>query len=276
MYKIMLTVRNRLAITKKCIEALEKHSELPYQLYVYDNLTNYRTKEHYLYFYEKYEEGKITQLTFNTKDSTFNAFSKAISCNQFGFNHSQDPNIDKFKFLVFLDNDIIVTKDWDLYLSEAWNEVQKRNLNNVKIIGQLPGGIKHLQDLNFTVKGCNVKIGKLGGSGLWSVRPNFFNEIGFLNPRGLVNHDKRHDSSYWNVIDRVTRGKPYIMGLAHKLGIHCGNISGSVCNVLTRNSHMKNKDELVKFEKQEKNIDSISFDDFYSKITNDKELLKDW
>ena len=52
MIKIFLTVRNRLAITKKCIQAIHKHSTMPYQLYVYNNQTNYKLDEHFEYFYE--------------------------------------------------------------------------------------------------------------------------------------------------------------------------------------------------------------------------------
>ncbi len=51
MYKIMLTVRNRLSVTKKAIHALKYHSKIPHQIYIYDNLTNYKLDEH---FYDKY------------------------------------------------------------------------------------------------------------------------------------------------------------------------------------------------------------------------------
>ena len=83
MIKIFLTVRNRLAITKKCIKAIQKHSTMPYQLYVYDNQTNHRLKEHFEYFADLYEKGLVSQVTFNTNASTFNAFSKAASNNMF-------------------------------------------------------------------------------------------------------------------------------------------------------------------------------------------------
>ena len=50
MIKIFISVRNRLAITKKCIYALKEHSTIKHQIYVYDNETNYRLKEHFDYF----------------------------------------------------------------------------------------------------------------------------------------------------------------------------------------------------------------------------------
>jgi hypothetical protein len=50
MIKIFISVRNRLAITKKCIESLILHSEIPHRIYVYDNATNYRLEDHFLFF----------------------------------------------------------------------------------------------------------------------------------------------------------------------------------------------------------------------------------
>ena len=66
------------------------------------------------------------------------------------------------------------------------------------------------------------------------------------------------------------------MGLKTKLGIHCGNISGSVCNILSRRKNDPKRFEKIKFKEQEQLIDSMSFDDFYKKIINDKLLLNDW
>ena len=106
MIKIFMTVRNRLAITKKCIAAIQKHSTIPYQLYVYDNQTNYKLDEHFKYFSKLYNKGLVTQVVFNTNASTFNAFSKAASCNMFGLLHQQDPEKNKYSFLLILDNDI--------------------------------------------------------------------------------------------------------------------------------------------------------------------------
>ncbi len=98
MIKIFLSVRNRLAITVKCIEALKKHSTLPYQLYVYDNETRHLVDEHFMYFHQMYKERQIAQITFTTQQSTFNAFSKASTCNFFGQQHEMDPKKHKYIF----------------------------------------------------------------------------------------------------------------------------------------------------------------------------------
>jgi hypothetical protein len=279
MIKIFLSVRNRLAITKKCIEAIERHTELPYQLYVYNNQTNYKTKEHWSYFRGLYENKKVTQVTFNTNESTFNAFSKASAWNAFGLQHEMDPRKDKIDFLICLDNDVLVLKKWDLRLKTAWNHINKNKLKNIKIVGSLPGGIKHrVQTIQIVQDKLLGRLGKLGGSGFWSVRPNFFSDVGFLPISQLVGHSKKHDQLTWSMCSRATNGKEYILGLKPKLAIHVGRRCGSTCNRLTRQAHLPEKKKLdgIKFEDQENKIDSVSFDDFYQACINDDRIVREW
>jgi len=278
MYKVMINCRNRLAITTKCITALTKHSVTKPEIYVYDNLTNYKVNEHFMYWNLLYQKGIIQQVTFNTKVSTFNAFSKAVACNQFGFNHEQDPNKDKYDFLIFLDNDIIVTPQFDKILKDAWADVKKNNMNDIKVISQLPGGITDKKEVPHKIAGFRAKSGLFGGSGLWCVQNNFFKEIGYLNVSNFIGLHKKHDQQYWRKLGTVTKGKHYILGLDIKLGIHCGKIAGSLCNTLTRATKIpqKNVEELIKFEESDKKIDSMGFDHFYKMIKNDKSLENDW
>ena len=276
MFKVFMSIRNRLAITKKCVQALFKHSSTPFQLYCYDNLTHYKIEEHFNYFCKLYEKGFITQVTFNTKESTFDAFSKVVASNQFGLLHEQDPNKDSYDFLLLLDNDIIVTPDFDKVLKQAWKDIRKMKLKNVKVIGQLPGGIKHKTVLEQKIAGFEAKSGKFGGSGLWSVRPDFFRDIGFIDVKMSVGQVKRHDQIYWQLLERTTGGQNYILGLGTKLGVHCGKFAGSVCNTLSRNRTNHDKLKLIEFEKAEEKIGKMSFDEFYKKIQNDKSLMNDW
>ena len=276
MVKIFISVRNRLAITKKCIEALILHSEIPHRIYVYNNATNYRLKDHFLFFHELYNRKLISQVVFTTEDSTFKAFSKASTSNFFGLQHEQDPKKDKYDFLLLLDNDIIVTPGWDTKIKKAWNYVNENKLKHVKVIGQLPGGIKSKKEKHRINKELIGHVGVLGGSGLWSVRPNFFRDVGFLDLKTLVGFDKRHDQQYWRLLQASSPGKPYIMGLNQKLGIHCGKKAGSVCNRLTRTKNNPERLNMIKFEKADKLIDSLSFKEFYDSIINDNSLIKDW
>lgn len=273
-----MTVRNRLATTCKSIAALKRHSVIPHQIYIYDNSTNYKIQEHFIYWSMLYERGLISQITFTSNESTFNAFSKASTCNFFGSQHEHDPKKDEYDFLLFLDNDIIVTPGFDEVLCKAWKDVNALKLNNVKIIGQLPGGIKCKVNLDHLIGGVKACLGTHGGSGFWSVRPNFFKEIGFLDLKHFQNLHKRHDIEYWYKISQYTQGKEYILGLQHKLCIHTGKISGSICNILSGNRFFsdKEKEDLIKLEESEKIIDQMSFDEFYNLVSNDEDMIKDW
>lgn len=279
MVKIFMSVRNRLAMTKKAIEAIERHSELPYHLYVYNNQTSYKVEEHWKYFRKLYEEGRVKQVTFNTDESTFNAFSKASSFSAFGMQHELDPNRDKFDFLLCLDNDILAMPKFDLRLKVAWDYVKKHKLKHIKVISSLPGGIKNRTDIYDIIPGkLRGKVGRLGGSGAWSMRTNFFTDVGFLSIPQLVGIHKQHDQQYWRLMQKASGNKPYIMGLRPKLFLHVGAKAGSVCNRLTRNSHSPEKIKLdrIKFEEQEEKIDSISFDEFYEACVEDQGIVRGW
>jgi len=275
MIKVFLSVRNRLAITKMCIESIKRHTTTPHQIYVYDNYTTHLVDEHFQYFCDLYKKGSISQVTFTKPEATFNAFSKASTCNFWGRQHEEDPQKDSYFFLVMLDNDIILAPDWDMKLRQAWKFVAKNNLANIKIIGQYPGGIKERDSATYKIGEIEAITGKLGGSGLWSVRPNFFKDVGFLNLKQLVGQDKRHDSLYWSSIGKSSNGKPYIMGLNTKMAFHCGGQFGSVCNILTRNRNNPQKNDLIAFKKSEELLQNVSFDEFYDSI-KDNHALCNW
>jgi len=277
MIKIFISVRNRLAITKKCVEALERHSTIPHDIYIYDNCTNYRVREHWEYAYNLYKHGLAVQYVFNTDKSTFGAFSKAVSWNHFGQLHLMDPQWDKYDFITLIDNDIIVMPEWDSYIKQAWKIVKKTGADDhIRIIGQLPGGIKSKKVFNHDINGVSAKVGKLGGSGFWNVNPRFFKDVGFLDVKKFVGLSKSHDQQYWNIIERINKGQPYILGLDKCLCIHCGSLAGSVCNVLTQNRSNKNKFDKIKFEAGEEKIDGISFDDFFKSIQKNAKLARSW
>ena len=277
MYKIFLPVRNRLSVTTKCITSIQRFSKIPHQIYVYDNLTNHRIQEHFMYFSLLYEKGIITQYTVNTKESTFNAFSKAISCNQFGLNHEQDPDKDKVDFLVFLDNDcIIVQEGWDQIIKKAWEDINRFGLTNIKVIGHLPGGIMKKKEIPQAIAGYKAMTGTHGGSGFWCVKNNFFREVGYLNVKELIGLDKKHDQNYWRKLQQISKNQDYILGLNLKIVIHTGLMAGSICNSLTKNKTKPDKQELIKFDSAEKEIDSLSFDQFYIKIKDNKDMMNNW
>lgn len=257
-----------------CMLALFKHSELEHQIYVYDNLTDAKLEEHFALWHKLYEKGLIKQVTFTTKESTFDCFSKVVASNLFAFQHSQDPNKDKCDFLVLLDNDVLVTPGWDSILKRAWTDVLKHSLKQIKIISQLPGSIMERKEISQKIAGVRCEVGKLGGSELWCVRNDFFEKIGLLQTRNFVGASKRYDQSYWYLAERAASGKPYILGLDHKLGIHCGSLTYSTCNILTKKGPQT---DLKEVEKQtDKYIEGLTFQEFYDAVSTDEVLLKEW
>lgn len=279
MIKIFMSVRNRLAITQKVIESIKRHTVGKYQLYVYNNHSTYLVDEHFQYFCDLYKKKEITQISFTTDTSTFAAFSKASTCNFFGLQHQQDPNKDSYEYLVIMDNDIFLLPGWDQRAKAAWNFIKNKGpkWNHIKVVGQLPGGIKQKQKVQDKISGVEAAcVGMLGGSGLWVVRTNFFEDVGFLKLSRLVGHVKMHDQLYWSKLQAVSKGKPYIMGIKPKLGYHCGAIAGSVCNRLQKNrgKPQKHIEALIKFEGSNNIITELDFDTFYRKIANDENYKK--
>jgi hypothetical protein len=218
----------------------------------------------------------IAQVTFNSDTSTFNAFSKASACNMFGLQHEQDPKKDDCSFILILDNDIILTPKWDKVIQQGWNYVKQKNLNYIKVIGQLPGGIKSKSEEHKISQDLIGRAGVLGGSGLWTVRSNFFTDVGLLPLNQLVNQNKRHDQLYWQLLAKASPGKHYIMGVNKKLGIHCGKMVGSVCNVLTRQRPQNRDLNAINFKKSDDVIRSMDFDTFFENIQNNQQLIADW
>lgn len=276
MIKIFLTVRNRLAITCKCITALKKFSQIEHKIYVYDNSTNYKEEEHFLYFSQLYKHNLISQVNFTTIDSTFHAFSKAVTCNLFGLQHSQDPEKNNYDFLLFMDNDMIVKPNWDTTLVQAWKDLKNFNLDNIKVVTQFPAGIRYFTNYRQKIAGKNAILGKLGGSGFWTVRPNFFEDVGYLDVKEFIGLDKKHDQIYWNLMDNASKGNSYILGIKDKFCIHTGKIVGSTCATLNKHYGDPNRGNLINFEKEDEFIDNMSFDEFYKYINNDKEMCEEW
>jgi hypothetical protein len=220
--------------------------------------------EHFKYFGELYKEGLISQVTFNTNASNNNAFGKASSLNCFGFNHQQDPKKGKYEWLLILDNDIIVVDGWDDVIRKAWEDVEKYKMKKVKIIGQQPSGIKYGSRYEKSIAGHHAYFGQLGGSCFWNIRPNFYKEIGYLRLNDLQGVQKRHDQLYWRKLKAVTGG-PYILGIKTKLFHDCGGYAGSICNVVGYGT-TKQKLERIKYKERDKEIEAMSYKEFYEKI----------
>lgn len=263
MIKIFLTVRNRLCLTKKCIEALERHTNSDYELYVFNNLTDYLVDEHFEFFRDMYKQNRLSQIVFNTSKSTFDAFSKGVANNQFGYMHEMDPNMDRTEFILMLDNDIILTKNWDKHVLNAWKDIDRFKMDNIKVVSQTPGGIMKRKPINNKIAGFTAQEGFNGGSAIWTVRKNFFTDVGYLNIKSLVGINKKHDQLYWPMMNSKSRGKPYILGLDTVLAYDSSPLLGSVCNSLEKARKNKNQKLDISFADKESKIDNMSFDEFF-------------
>lgn len=268
MIKILVTVRNRLAITKKCIESIKLNTTSSFQLFVYDNLSSYRFRQHIDYYVRMFQQGIITKFVINSKQSTFDCFSKVCSFNEFGFDHEQDPNKDDVDFLLLLDNDMILTPGWDKYALKAINHV-KENMSNIHIITQFPGGVtdRNVDELEL-IDNMKCQIGTNGGSGFWILRPTFFRDIGFLDCSLVQGLTKKHDQNYWEKISHKVRGKKFSLTIPKIMSLHTGSITGSICNQLTKEPG--NTDN-IRFVDKDQEIDNMSFIDFYNQIKDRKD-----
>ena len=268
MIKIFMSVRNRLEITKKAIEALERHTDGKFSLYVYDNLTDHNIGKHFEYYHKKFEEGVIDQICFTTKRSTFNAFSKATSSNMFGAQHMMDPQKDNYEFILMMDNDIIVTPGWDTMLKKAWKDVEKFKMNYIKIVGQIPNGVVQRKDIMEKIAGLKTQVGTFGGSGFWSVRPNFYIDVGLLNLKQMVGMNKKHDQHYWKLLFDSAKTHGYALCIDHILFYHAKHAVGSVCNTLTTQRNPTKG--MQQINNEDDKLASMSFEDFYKTISNEE------
>ena len=266
-----------MAITKKCIEALERFSTLEHHIYVYDNLTTHKLWEHADYFARLLESKVISQVTFNSADSTFNAFSKIVSCNQFGRSHEEDPRKDEYKYLMIMDNDIIVKPGWDIIFKEAWSYVNKSPLlrKHIKIISQLPGGFLQCKRYSRKIASYEAYTCIGGASSFWSIRSNFFRDVGFLDIKESIGQSKFHDFKYREILDRNNKDAKIGYGLAldAPMAFHVGGIYGSICDML----HIGNGDRIkgAEFKEDERVVSSLTLDDLIDKYANNS-LCINW
>lgn len=272
---IFLSVRNRLAVTKKCIEALYKYTTCPFHLYVYDNCTTYKVAEHFKYFGDLYVENKITKYTVNTLESTYYAFSKAVAFNDFGHTIQQNPIKNRYDYYVCLDNDIIIRKEgWNDVFKDLWKAVAcTEELDSIRVLAQFPGGTTVHQ--KGTIDDYKVNLGFASGSGFWAIRSDFFDTIGFLNLAELVGHNKKHDQLYWKKMRAYNSNAPYVLAVEELLAVHFDNYkdynSLSICLPTQDDPSMT-----VVHEDVEEEIAAMTFEDFEILLNDNVDRLRIW
>lgn len=274
---VMITVRNRLALTKKCIQTLYKSTRRPIHLFVYDNCTSYKIKEHFDYFSELYETGVLQKYVVNTFESTYNAFSKVVAFNEFGRTILENPIANRYEFLVLLDNDMMMVKDnWDDIIIDMWRGIDSEEelRDMIHIVTQWPNGCTSAQTGEFHIGDENYKLqlGYTSGSCFWCFRDSFFKKVGFLNPNNVVGQNKKHDQLYWHKMRAINNHKPYILAVEEDLVVTYDNykdINLSICDP----SQFDPQKEIT-FKEVDDTIDKMPYDSFMNLLRNNIEQFK--
>lgn len=270
---VFLSVRNRLAITKRCIEYLFKNTRREIDLFVFDNCTGTRIPDHFNYFCRLYEQGKLQKYVANTITSTYNAFSKAMSFNEFGLFIENHPDKFSYDWLVCLDNDMILIQEkWDDIIGTMFEEVDKKEPNNtIQIITQYPGGCS---GTDYNLDKFKIRVGVNSGSGFWNIRPDFFTKVGLLESEPLIGINKRHDLELWPKLNAYTKGQPYVIAIDQPMALHIAYHDGkdlSICKA-TRNNPAMNVD----FELFDNLIETMNDTEFNEFIMKDADVSRRW
>ena len=234
----MFTVRNRLQMTKYTLEQLFRSvnfNNWELEIFLYDNLSEFDMEERAQYYGKLLRERWLTQVTFNTKGSTDNAFSKAAANNQFADFHMNSLDKRSIRYLIMMDNDMLCLPGWLEQFDKAWKDVRSdpKLKKEISIVTQHPGGVMGRK--RFSINGTEYTRGTSGGSGLWIVKNDFYDRIGKLNLAKLVGKNKAHDQHYWYRIQRKTGVYNYAVTVFCQKVLHLGGICGSVCNSLHQN-----------------------------------------
>ena len=236
--RIMFTVRNRLEMTKYTLENLFRSinfNNWKVEIFLYDNLSDLDMEERACYYAKLLKERWLAQVTFNTKLSTDNAFSKAAANNQFADFHMNSLDRKEIRYLIMMDNDMLCLPGWLDSFDKAWKDVRSVPIlkKEISVVTQHPGGVMGREIVQ--INGIAYRKGTSGGSGLWIVKNDFYNKIGKLNLTHLVGKNKAHDQRYWYKIQRKTGVYKYAIAAPVQKVLHLGGICGSVCNCLHKN-----------------------------------------
>lgn len=285
---VCLTARDRMILTRKCIESIHTHSShfRKINIYVFDNLSHV-TSERLLVFNNLLRENKICYYSYDTNISTFNCFPKTVIFRRWidmmmlneemRLEKSIDINIKQMYLLS--DNDMIYGPEWDTYFISALDNVHRYD-KNIKYLVKHPGGVpKAIRDKsrkyridnifnrpeNFEIMCSNFG----GGSGCWVMNNSMLKHLRW-NSKDLIktyNKFKQHDSITWKKLTLEHGNVNYVCGVIpnepekNPLIIHMGPVIGSMCNSLNSGKYNKDKNS---FEEKEREI--ISLEDDITKL----------
>ena len=266
MIKVFLSVRNRLGLTKQCLEALRRYTKAPLEIYVFDNLTEPRLlAEHAAFFADKILRGEIAQYVINTAASTHGSFSLCAAATQFADQYARDAR-GTCKMILQLDNDVIVEGGWDSSVRLIWDAVKKAGIDTVQYVSPFVWG-SHKTDV--MVGEVPVCVGLMGGSAFMAMQPDFYSTIGMPEPRLLRGKCKGYDRWLgWHIEAKIPES--YAATADLPLATHCGPLVASICNRL----HNGEEAYSPEIEEHDRAIGEMSFEDFREMVAGSRECAR--
>lgn len=299
---VCLPSRDRLILTKKCIESIYYNSTIfkSTNIYVFDNISQIDKTRRDL-FGNMLEEKIIKYYSYDTFESTTNCFPKAIIFQKFIFAMEQKMAIiNKIRshkkyiirkdYFMLSDNDMIYGPKYDEYFISALNEIEPK-YPTIHFLVKYPGGIPTtVKDrmINLTLynrynvrESFNVNLAcSGGGSGHWIMSYRMLQMLKW-SPNDYFNtykHFKRQDTTTWmmirnkynNTFNNNYAKVNYVAGIVppqnnNPLVIHMGGVLGSMCNALEFNNIRSYSEIKSKLDKKELELKDMTHQEIYNK-----------
>lgn len=251
---VFITTRDRLNLTRLCIESIHQNTEHFDEVHVYisDTMSSQTIKARRDMFQQFLEKKYIVNYTYSTIESDSHCFTKAINFNKWLQNMELkrivDSNfdVDLTNYYVLLDNDMIVKKNWLGPYMSVWEEMSPKT-PALQYLCQHPGGCSVrsgtpviVQDKTEEKNPCEVFLSGGGGSGFWFFgerslktlqwRPHDYKLVKFV-----ANSD---DTTTWKKL-REEYGGGYSASVKMKNPrvMHMGKVFGSIVNALRQKNY---------------------------------------
>jgi len=288
---ICMPIRDRKHLTIKAIESIWKNTtkvaKKNINIYAFDNKSDL-SDERAAMFYNLLKQDKIKYYSYDTSESTYNCFGKAVTFQRWikmmiterNMYSTISPGLDGYRtFYVLMDNDMLLGPGWDEYFISAAEQVERIQPDTHMLI-KSPGGVPEScrQDPQYKIKnvfdGSDISIQPGiggGGSGFWFMTYNMLNKV-MWDDRDLkytFNVDKRHDSTTWRLIHDKNGICKYNAAVVppsedNPLVLHLGGRIGSICNQLVKGKYNGDvKKGITDMEDHE--IEGLSVDDLWTK-----------
>ena len=198
--KICLTIRNRLAYTKKTIQSLRENTPREeYELYIFGNMSDRELEEQWTYLRRLYQRKHVDGIVINTETSTMGRWSKSWAINQcIRLCELQDNASRHWEWLVIIDNDMVIRKPWLDTAKKVYMEAKSKYPSVMVCSPWDDPNPEHPVVAKENYAGVPVKIKRGNGAGCWLVHREFLTKIGLAKIDGF-----RRGSTDWDYQARM-------------------------------------------------------------------------